>query len=311
MKKLAITALIACCTKTFACPGWDPQCMYVQPWVPDNPAMAAAFIEGLGLDYDDPAVLNPVAGGIYDYIKEGELNTERFSAGPPTNNPAAVIAQSEKVQDFYHGGDGEQSSAATIKSLDSSPATKMIEHIHQNSDDIIQSSYDLGLVNNDNGSAEAFEYVVWLSKYKQPDTTKNDYHYNDFNKDTIHQDSYRYFVPPFHYQKGWKQCKYLKYSPSSEDIKQAKNIVHQYRNIIDVVTTSYEMDDSEALTSQSLYEKQNAYNNRRADAINAFEQGQIEAKSVQAYKRYLNAQSQVKPLGNRDVYGNCPEDDLS
>jgi hypothetical protein len=194
--------------------------------------------------------------------------------------------------------------------LSSVPETAKQIHNSPLTIDVIEKMGLLGDYTEKNKNGAALELLMWESGFHLP--TRNITYTKPYAVNDFYNGSYGYqfkmFVAPFDYGKGWNRCQFLKYTPTQAQIDKANEILNQFNNLIQAITTPYENKASDKETSQELIDRQTKFNNELMNAVKHFDYDAYMAYASSELDSYLKRQGDAYYRGEQYANWGCKKE---
>jgi hypothetical protein len=150
----------------------------------------------------------------------------------------------------------------------------------------------------------SLEFLMWESAYKKQEPSQKLYKSSDFYSG-MYGYTFKYFLPPFNYQKGWLYCQPLNFIPTDEQINKATDIINKFNIFINAILTPYKSKNPQNETAQQLIKRQKEFNEKVNKNIDDFKYNQYIKYAREQFNLYEIKQSKILIKETHFLNENC------
>ncbi len=174
-------------------------------------------------------------------------------------------------------------------------AKQRIKQIHHQDLSLIDSLTYMGFLGNGAtryNNSVALEFLVWQSGYRSPIAGRFYPHYKMSNfYHAGNNDDFKYFLPPFDYLKGWKNCQALAYKAKPQEVREAQKLIDQFKGLMYVLTMEYKPGDPDKETAKEIIDRQNKFNDAIIQRVKDFNLDASLAYAKSQLNQYVRQQT--------------------
>ena len=160
----------------------------------------------------------------------------------------------------------------------------------------------MGFLDNDDQSkalGASIEFLMWQAGFISGSFIANanaPYTWQNFYPNTKGV-NFKYFIPPFDYEKGWGYCQALKYRPSIAESKKAEKLLQRLDNLINALTSPLPDFDSAKESYRDLANKYHHYYDSILEQLDTFDYDVEMDDANMQFSTYCQKQTAALDIG--------------